>query len=424
MIYAPAHRAVQHPTNLRTLWLSQFVNTAGLMALVPIMPLYMESLGAEPSTVGLWAGAAIAAPALPLAVTTPLWGRLGDRIGAKWMVVRALVGLAIAMSVMAAAASPAVLVLARILQGTLGGVVEAAAAFVGSQSDRSGTGKALGRSYSASAAGALIGPLAGGVLVSSGQLRPLLMTIGFVALALAVVAGLRLSSIRVRGSTGEDEIAHSSSLINTCNRIGWRPLGAGFLAFLGVYGLLPVYAPYVNALVGDADSAGAWVGALHTVMWVGTFAGSLWWGRLNDERGRPLWSVAAASAVTAAVVLTQAWTTSLPLLGFLRLVQGFCFGALAQSLFLHAASSAPDDQTAGHVSTANSFLLIGQFAGPLATGAMLAVTSPSVTATIAGITVAVGAALLRRQVAVKAELRPRGRSDHRSARPPIRSGGR
>ena len=65
---------------------------------------------------GLWAGAAVAAPALPLALVTPLWGRLGDRIGHRWMVVRALLGLAAAMGIMAIADTPVVFLLAPLLQ--------------------------------------------------------------------------------------------------------------------------------------------------------------------------------------------------------------------------------------------------------------------------------------------------------------------
>lgn len=76
----PRHRAEdehrRQRTNLRLLWISQFANTAGLMMLVPIMPLYIRDLGATPASAGIWAGAAIAAPALPLALVT--------RSGAAW----------------------------------------------------------------------------------------------------------------------------------------------------------------------------------------------------------------------------------------------------------------------------------------------------------------------------------------------------
>lgn len=135
--------------NRALLWAGQFVNTTGLMMLVPIMPFYLEAMGtsgmAETQT---WAGMAIAAPALALTFTTPRWGRLGDRIGRKWMVVRALLGLAGAMVVMAAAATPLMLVAGRLLQGTFGGVVEASAAFAGSTGSAAKRGSALNKSFS------------------------------------------------------------------------------------------------------------------------------------------------------------------------------------------------------------------------------------------------------------------------------------
>lgn len=171
--------------NLKLLWLSQFINTAGLMMLVPIMPLYMEQLGAGART-GLWAGAAVAAPALPLALVTPLWGRLGDRIGHKWMVVRALLGLAAAMGIMAIADTPVVFLLARLLQGAVGGVVEAATAFVSDDGDDHERGSALGRSYSATAAGALTGPLVGGALLATGQLPAFMAALAVAATTLAL----------------------------------------------------------------------------------------------------------------------------------------------------------------------------------------------------------------------------------------------
>jgi MFS family permease len=373
--------------------MAQFVNTAGLMALVPVMPVHMAALGVEPSAVGLWAGAAIAAPALPLAATTPLWGRLGDKVGQKWMVVRALVGLSLAMALMAAAAGPLMLLVARLLQGSLGGVVEAAAAFVGSRPDSTGKGSAMGRSYSATAAGALAGPLVGGVLTSTGHLRPFLTSIGIAALILAGLAATALTATPVRTASEAHRGRSRGSLKAVCTRVGWRPLTAGFLAFLGVYGLLPVYAPFVGTFVASAH-VGPWVGALHAVMWTGTFFGAIWWGKFNDQRATPVSTMALAAGLTALTVTVQAWTFWMPALVVLRLIQGFCFGALAQSLLLHASNRAPTQERSAHVGTANSFLLMGQFAGPLGAGALLAVASPSVTSTIAGVAIAGGFALL------------------------------
>lgn len=59
--------------NLLLLWAGQFVNTAGLMMLVPIMPFYLKDMGVQGlAQTQTWSGVAIAAPALALTVTTPL----------------------------------------------------------------------------------------------------------------------------------------------------------------------------------------------------------------------------------------------------------------------------------------------------------------------------------------------------------------
>ena len=384
--------------NLKLLWLSQFINTAGLMMLVPIMPLYMEQLGAGART-GLWAGAAVAAPALPLALVTPLWGRLGDRIGHRWMVVRALLGLAAAMGIMAIADTPVVFLLARLLQGAVGGVVEASTAFVSGDGDDHERGSALGRSYSATAAGALTGPLVGGAMLATGQL-PALM----VALAVAATALALFCTIVLKERTREPHHTPSSSE-RMDRRRGWftsttrklRPLvlAASFLAYFGVYGLIPVYATYVEALVTVPTTAGPWIGGLHAVMWLGTFVGSFWWGSVNDRRRDPLRVLTLVTLVTGASIVMQAWTPVPQALVPLRFIQGFCFAAIAQSVVLHASDAAPPHQRAGYVGVANAFLLGGQFTGPLVAGAAMALMDGSQAATLAGVAVLLAASLSR-----------------------------
>lgn len=400
--------------NLSALWGAQFINTAGLMMLVPIMPLYMERLGAQPHLVGLWAGAAVAAPALPLALSTPLWGRLGDRIGRKWMVVRALVGLAAAMAVMAVASTPEVFVLARLLQGALGGVVEAAAAFIGADGDDEGRGSALGRSYSATAAGALIGPVAGGLLVTGGDLRLLMAVIVVVALVLAVVCAVVLHERRHISTPAMQQNDRKSPktkgwLRAALSSIGIPVLAVAFLTYFGVYGLIPVYAQYVEALIDEPQAAGPWIGGLHAIMWTGTFVGSFWWGRHNDRNGSPQRTLLVAAAATSIAIVLQALIPWPLLLAPLRFIQGFYFAALAQSVFLYASGRAPSHQRAGYVGAANSFLLAGQFVGPLMAGAILAFIAPGSAVIATG--AVVGAAVLIGGIAVR-----------RHQAPPLRDG--
>lgn len=393
--------------NLRLLWAGQFINTAGLMMLVPIMPFYIERMGVTGTVaVQSWAGAAIAAPALALVVATPLWGKLGDRIGRKWMVVRALAGLAAAMVVMATASTPLALVAGRLLQGVLGGVVEAAAGFASANGAKGKRGATLGKSFGATAAGSLIGPIAGGSLVSSGDLGVLMLVIAALAALLAIgcVAGLREPP---RPCPVAREGPHTEGTEVRGKRRA--PLTASLAVaaaavYLGVYGLIPVFAQYTQTLVSVPSSAGLWVGVAQSLTWGATLLASPWWGRHNDNTARPLRGFAFAAAGCGLAIAAQALPLGIfPILG-LRLVQGACFAALAQSLFFHASSTASADRAGGAVGTANSFLLAGQSIGPLLAGPLVSALPIPAVVTLLGVSCLLAAALAAR--AASHEARP------------------
>lgn len=94
-------------SNFRILWLSQFIAIAGLTVLVPLLPIYMASLqNLSVVEIQLWSGIAIAAPAVTTMIASPIWGKLGDKISRKWMVLRALLGLAVCLFLMALCTTP------------------------------------------------------------------------------------------------------------------------------------------------------------------------------------------------------------------------------------------------------------------------------------------------------------------------------
>ncbi len=385
-----------HSRNLALLWAGQFVNTAGLMMLVPIMPFYLQGMGTgSVAATQTWAGVAIAAPALALTVATPFWGRVGDRIGRKWMVVRALLGLALAMGVMATATTPLLLVAGRLLQGTLGGVVEAAAAFAGSVGSGKKRGSSLGKSFSATAAGALAGPIAGGLLVGAGGLRPLMLAIAATAVLLAAACAFGLRE-PAREPT-EDTTPTSRERRRRPGVMavpGAVPLAlAAIGAYFGVYGLIPVFAAHVSNTVPRQATASLWVGVLYSVMWAATLLGSFYWGKHNDAGKRPLRTFALAAAACAASIAPLALPVDPALLIPLRLVQGFAFAALAQSLFLHFGNHAPGRHRSAFVSSANSFLLIGQAAGPLLAGPLIGLMPVAMTIIVMAATCALGSML-------------------------------
>jgi len=93
--------------NFLVLWNGQFLAIAGLTVMVPILPFYMEELGVEgQQAIQFWTGLTLAAPAFTLGLASPVWGKIGDRWGRKWMVIRAIFGLGLIVCLMALAQTP------------------------------------------------------------------------------------------------------------------------------------------------------------------------------------------------------------------------------------------------------------------------------------------------------------------------------
>jgi MFS family permease len=151
--------------NNRLLWIGITSVVAVMEMSGPFWPFYLRQLQeySEQSLV-LWSASLTAAPMLTAALTTPYWGRLGDKIGHKLMLLRAVFALAVTQWWIGQVNHVEIILVIRLLQGALAGVIAASMAYGLSISDEQKQGRTLGGLQSAISAGALIGPIAGGVI--------------------------------------------------------------------------------------------------------------------------------------------------------------------------------------------------------------------------------------------------------------------
>src|SRR5471030_2273274 len=151
--------------NLAVCVFGSFTTIIAMTLLLPFLPLYVEQLGVTGhAAIGQWSGLAYGATFFSAALTAPLWGRLGDRYGRKLMLIRASLGMAIAMTLLGMAHSVWQLVALRLLAGLLGGYASGSMVLVAAQTPKARSGWALGVLSSGIMAGNLVGPLIGGVL--------------------------------------------------------------------------------------------------------------------------------------------------------------------------------------------------------------------------------------------------------------------
>ncbi len=141
--------------------ISIFSCMLGSGIVVPLLPLYAESLGAS----GLWLGVIFAAFPISRILTTPVFGRLSDRKGRKPFISIGLLAYGIVSFGFIYTNTVFQLVLMRFLHGLAGAsILPIAQAYVGDISPPGEEGKWMGYANAAFFSGFGFGPLMGGVL--------------------------------------------------------------------------------------------------------------------------------------------------------------------------------------------------------------------------------------------------------------------
>ncbi|MFC0215815.1 MFS transporter [Paenibacillus chartarius] len=384
-------------TNFRLLWVGHFLSVLSSMVIAPMLPFYVEQLGEDdPSSVLMWSGLCLVAPAVSAAMTAPLWGRLGDLSSRKWMVVRALLATVCVLAAMAWAATPLQLLVLRFLQGALGGVVDAVGAFAASEARPEEQGRVRGQLEGALAAGSMLGPLLGGLFLGTVGFRSLFLLLGGVLLLWTLLCCLKLKESRRERPAAAKPAGGKGARLWT-SLLGDKRvilyLSAGIVANFAIYGLLPVQPLHVKQYVGDPSQTALWVGMLQAVNWASVWLSSGWWGRRNDASPVNR-NFMIAAALCGAAVYMQAFAPGGVWLFPFRALQGFASSALLQSVFVIVTRASPGGQLGMRLGWTRSILFTGQIAGPMASGWLGAELGSSAILALYGTMIAAGGLLV------------------------------
>jgi DHA1 family multidrug resistance protein-like MFS transporter len=108
------------------------------------LPLYVSQLGVTShEALSMWSGLTFSVTFLVSAIVSPMWGSLADRKGRKLMLLRASLGMAIAILLQAFATNVWQLFILRAVMGLTSGYIPNAMALVASQVPRERSGWAL-----------------------------------------------------------------------------------------------------------------------------------------------------------------------------------------------------------------------------------------------------------------------------------------
>ena len=188
-------------SRLLTIFLIVFVDLLGFSLILPLLPYYAESFGADSALVGLL----VASYAAAQFVGAPILGRLSDRYGRRPILLLSVGGTFVGFLLLGLAeplgrglgqfltlvppntSILAILFLSRILGGLTGGNISVAQAYISDVTDEKDRAKGLGLIGAAFGLGFIVGPAVGGLLSTWGYEVP--------AFAAAALSFLNLAMI-------------------------------------------------------------------------------------------------------------------------------------------------------------------------------------------------------------------------------------
>lgn len=351
--------------NLTIAWIGCFLTGAAFSLVMPFLPLYVEALGVVGhSALNMWSGLVFSITFLFSAIASPFWGGLADRKGRKIMLLRSALGMSIVMLLMGMAQNIWQFLLLRAFLGLLGGFIPNANALIATQMPRHKSGWALGTLSTGGVAGALLGPLAGGLLADN---YGLCMVFFITAAVLFTCFILTLLFIREQFTPiAKKEMLQARDVIASLKspKLVLSLFVTTMIIQVATGSIAPILTLYVRELAGNVSNIAFISGMIASVPGVAALLSAPKLGKLGDRIG-PEKILIVALVISVLLLIPMAFVHTPFQLGVLRFLLGAADGALlpaVQTLLVYNSTN----QIAGRIFSYNqSFRDIGNVTGPL-----------------------------------------------------------
>lgn len=355
--------------NLIVLWFCTFVAGMAFSEIMPFLSLFVSQLGDfTKAQITFYSGLAFAADYAISAISAPLWGIIADKKGRKIMLLRASLGMAVAMGLMGFVTNVWQLVALRALQGVFAGFISNAQALVASQTPRKYSGRALSTLITGAVSGQLFGPVIGGLLAQLFSIRNTF----FITAGLLMVAFL-LSLFFVQEHF--KPVAHHREPGDSRNplaafqnpRLIIVMLCSTAIVQFGNASIAPIISLYVRELMHYRGPITVVAGIIAALPGISNIFSAPRLGRYGDQHGSG--KVLLFGYVFAVIMyFPQGIVTSVVALGILRFAIGISDGALYPEIQTVLTKNTPVHLTSTIFSYNQSFQAIGNMFGALLGG--------------------------------------------------------
>jgi DHA1 family tetracycline resistance protein-like MFS transporter len=160
-----------------------FIDLLGFSLILPLLPYYAKTFGAN----GFVTGVLVSSYAAMQLLGAPVLGRLSDRFGRRPVLLLSIFGTFIGFLLLGFATTLWMLFASRLIDGITGGNISVAQAYISDVTDPKDRAKSLGLIGAAFGLGFIIGPVTGGVLSQWGYAIPAFVAAGLAFINLLLV---------------------------------------------------------------------------------------------------------------------------------------------------------------------------------------------------------------------------------------------
>lgn len=343
-----------------------------IIGVVAFIPLFLTSeLGVtDPGEAAFWAGLISGVTPFFVAIAAPFWSMQADRRGPRFALSMILFILGVVIAWMYFTRSPVELLILRMIQGMSGGFVAVGMSLVMNVTPKKQLTWAMGVFQASMVMGVMFGPLVGGMIADTlGYRMPFVI---FCALSFLCLVAVRLM---VPKQIGLEQARKKEPFMKQLSYFMKNPVVRlmvmlQFLCNCGMTGIGPILPLYIKEMMGgDAMAVATIVGIIIFIAGATSVTSSLNVSRLSARISMPKILI-FASLVTGVNFILQYLMPEVWTLGFMRGLTGFSLGMIMPLANTILAQAVPAEKRMMVVGFSTSFALMGNVAGPMASGAI------------------------------------------------------
>ena len=349
--------------NLLVLSITIFLTACSWNQIAPFLGLYIESMDAT-ANIARWSGLVFAAHFVSAFFAQPLWGKLGDRVGRKAMVMRAGFGLTLIYYGLGTSTQPWHLVGWRFANGILSGFIPGSITLIATNTPEDKAARAVAIAQSASAAGSMVGPVLGGILAGIFGYRRSLKASALILFTSTLAVGLfvreeKTEALAERSTIKEDlQIVFDSPVMRVV-------LVTILLANILTLSVTPILTLYLRDL--SPTMSGAMSGAIFSLPGIAFVLTAYRWSSWGERQGydKPILAgfIGAGTAMALLALAPSIWW-----FGAGYFAYGLFAAALTPSAACLIATRIPEDFRGRAYGVQQSAGMLGGLIGPIAAG--------------------------------------------------------